>query len=95
MVSMKHRFGFDFAPLGRQVMRGRSHALLQEAGIDLVALLEEEGFYVERRVMSAPVARRGRQSFGAAAPIELPTPRELERFAEGCAAALPSLCLVL
>ena len=76
-------------------MRGRSHALLQEAGIDLVALLEEEGFYVERRVMSAPVARRGRQSFGAAAPIELPTPRELERFAEGCAAARPSLCLAL
>ncbi|KAK9838483.1 hypothetical protein WJX81_002279 [Elliptochloris bilobata] len=66
-----------------RVMRGRSHALLQEAGINLVALLEEEGFYVRRRIMSAPLARRGRTSFGAAAPIELPTPRELRRFAEG------------
>ena len=70
----------------RQVMRGRSHALLQEAGINLVALLEEEGFYVRRRIMTAPLARRGRASFGAAAPIELPTPRELQRFAEGCGA---------
>lgn len=72
----------------RQVMRGRSHALLQEAGINLVALLEEEGFYVRRRIMSAPLSRRGRASFGAAAPIELPTPRELQRFAEGCGASI-------
>ncbi len=72
-----------------QVMRGHTHALLQEAGVNLVAVMEEEGFYVRRRVMSAPLARRGRASFGAAAPIELPTPREMERFAEGCAAACP------
>ncbi len=57
--------------------------------MNLVAVMEEEGFYVRRRVMSAPLARRGRASFGAAAPIELPTPREMERFAEGCAAACP------
>ena len=76
------------AGMARQVMRGRSHALLQEAGINLVALVEEEGFYVRRRIMSAPLARRGRASFGAAAPIELPTPRELQRFAEGCGASM-------
>lgn len=79
----------------RQVMRGRSHALLQEAGINLVALLEEEGFYVRRRIMSAPLTRRGRASFGAAAPIELPTPRELQRFAEGCGAFMLVLGLWL
>jgi len=72
-----------------QVMRGHTHALLQEAGMNLVAVMEEEGFYVRRRMMSAPLARRGRASFGAAAPIELPTPREMERFAEGCAAWPP------
>ncbi|EIE25026.1 alpha/beta-hydrolase [Coccomyxa subellipsoidea C-169] len=37
-----------------KVMQGRSHALLQEAGINLVSILKEEGFYVEQRNMSAP-----------------------------------------
>lgn len=36
-----------------RVERGRSHALLQEGGVDLAALLAAEGFYVQ-------VRRRGR-----------------------------------
>ncbi len=65
-------------------MGGRSHALLQEAGINLVSILRGEGFYVERRVMSAPVSKRSRRagSAGAAAPIELPTLRELDIYAD-------------
>ncbi|CAL8462015.1 g1546 [Coccomyxa elongata] len=65
-----------------KVMQGRSHALLQEAGINLVSILKEEGFYVERRVLSAPAVARGRNSFGVAAPIELPTLRELDIYAD-------------
>ena len=55
--------------------------MLQEAGVDLSAIIREEGFYVSRRVMSSPLAARGSQSFGSAVPIELPTIPELERFA--------------
>ena len=65
-------------------MQGRSHALLQEAGINLVSILKEEGFYVERRVMSAPMKQRGRNSIGLAAPVELPTPKELDIYADKC-----------
>ena len=69
-------------------MPGRSHALLQEAGVNLVALMKEEGFYVERRIMSSPEATRGRGSFGEASPIELPTPHELSTYADKCALLL-------
>jgi hypothetical protein len=37
---------------------------------------------VRRRVLSAPITDRGRSSFGAAAPIELPTAKELNTQAE-------------
>lgn len=65
-----------------QVMRFRSHALLQEAGINIVSIMREEGFYVQKRILSAPANQRGRNSFGEAAPIELPTPKELEIYAD-------------
>lgn len=65
-----------------QVLQGRSHALLQEAGVDLVQILREEGFYVQRRTMSAPVRSRSREAFGAAMPIELPTRIELDKLAD-------------
>lgn len=65
-----------------KVLRGRSHALLQEAGVDLVQILREEGFYVQRRTMSAPVCSRSREAFGAAKPIELPTRIELDKLAD-------------
>jgi hypothetical protein len=61
------------------VERGRSHALLQEGGVDLAAILEEEGFYVPVRRMSAPIAKRPNAGFGVAVPIELPTASELDR----------------
>ena len=35
-----------------KVLAGRSHALLQEAGVDLVEILEGEGFLAERRVLT-------------------------------------------
>ncbi len=60
----------------------RSHALLQEAGINLVDIMKEQGFYVRERKMSAPANKRGRNSFGEAAPIELPTAQELATYAD-------------
>ena len=66
-----------------RVERGRSHALLQEGGVDLVSILEEEGALVYRRRMSAPLKKRERGTgFGTAGPIELPTEIELKRYGE-------------
>jgi pimeloyl-ACP methyl ester carboxylesterase len=68
-----------------RVEKGRSHALLQEGGVDLVAIMEEEGAVVWRRRMSAPIKKReqGKNAgFGSAAPIELPTEVELKRYAD-------------
>ena len=48
--------------------------------MDLLSLLKEEGFYTPARRMSAPVAKRGGAGYGVAAPIELPTDRELDRW---------------
>lgn len=58
-------------------MPGRSHALLQEAGVDLAEIAKEEGFYTTRRIMSVPITRRTKDSFGTAEPVELPTDIEL------------------
>lgn len=59
-------------------MEGCSHALLQEAGIDLPSLMKEEGFYTEKKVFSAPAKKRTKTTFGTAVPLELPTLKELE-----------------
>jgi hypothetical protein len=55
----------------------------QEAGVDLVAILDEEGFYVRRRRLTSPPKPRvpgrpvaGGAAFGKAAPLEVrPDPR--------------------
>lgn len=62
-----------------RVEKGRSHALLQEGGVDLASLLDEVGFYVPVRRMSAPITKRTTAGFGVAVPIELPSPGEAER----------------
>lgn len=56
----------------------RSHALLQEGGVDLVQILKEEGFYVTERRFTTQNGRQPRiNAFGTPDPIELPT--EIER----------------
>ena len=65
-----------------QVMPGRSHALLQEAGVDLADIMKEEGFYTARRMMSVPIKKRSKRSFGTAEPVELPTDIELTKATE-------------
>ncbi|KXZ52840.1 hypothetical protein GPECTOR_8g223 [Gonium pectorale] len=81
-----------------RVLSGRSHALLQEAGVDLAALVAEEDFYVSRRRLTRPnkppaaaaAAAGGRRprpapggaAFGTPGAIELPTPGELHRAAK-------------
>ena len=66
-----------------QSFPGRTHALLQEGGIDLVDILREEGFYVQQRAMSAPVRKRARTTFGDASPLELPTSIEVDKSTAG------------
>ncbi|KAI8105771.1 hypothetical protein M9434_000352 [Picochlorum sp. BPE23] len=66
-----------------RVERGRSHALLQEGGVDLVSIMKEEGFYVSTRRLSVPAVKRYKgSSFGTSQPIELPTDIELGRYSE-------------
>ena len=69
------------APLMRRCtvhsMGMRSHALLLEAGVNLLQILKDEGFYVtERRFSSSNGEPSKPNAFGMAAPIELPTERE-------------------
>lgn len=60
-----------------------SHALLQEADINLAQLMKQQGFYVTKRSMSAPVKKRTKSTFGSANPIEKPTMGELDYYTEG------------
>ena len=55
-----------------------SHALLLEAGVKLIDIMKEQGFYVQEKLMSTRVEKRCRESFGSAVPIEFPTTRELQ-----------------
>lgn len=66
-----------------QEFKNASHALLQEADVDLGQLMREVGFYVTQRHMSAPVKKRAKSSFGSASPIEKPTMGELDYYTEG------------
>eukprot|EP00890_Picochlorum_soloecismus_P004874 jgi/Picsp_1/5388/NSC_02748-R1_protein len=67
-----------------RIERGRSHALLQEGGVNLAKIMEEEGVMVKYRRMSAAHKSRNAKSsgFGLADPIELPTLIELDRSAQ-------------
>jgi hypothetical protein len=48
-----------------RVLQARGHAVLQEAGIDLMQLLEEEGFLVQtRRMTGSPAASKGKRKAG-------------------------------
>lgn len=72
----------DMPRVQLRIEKGRSHALLQEGGVDLVNILKEEGFYTESRKMSASIKKRAAVAFGSANPIELPTLMELDSYAE-------------
>lgn len=68
----------------KKVVPQRSHTLLQEAGVDLVNIMKEEGFYVKERILSCP-PKPGKKknminNFGSAkGPIELPTEIEIKK----------------
>eukprot|EP00879_Flechtneria_rotunda_P018765 GHRR01019698.1.p1 GENE.GHRR01019698.1~~GHRR01019698.1.p1 ORF type:complete len:607 (+),score=210.36 GHRR01019698.1:181-2001(+) len=76
-------------PRGRtRILTDRGHALLQEAGVDLVQLMEADGFYVPTRRLSSGRASTsasdgGGASFGLPRPIQLPTAKELELDSQG------------
>ncbi|KIY92968.1 Acyltransferase-like protein [Monoraphidium neglectum] len=79
------------------VLAGRSHAVLQEAGVDLSQILQAQGFYVTRRVLSngttsASAADGGGAAFGTTAPVQLPTPAEIRADRDGFVTTIRRLC---
>ena len=82
------RLGKELPRARTRVLPGRSHAMLQEAGLDIVQLMRANGFYVAERIMSngtrgAVPGDGGGAAFGSPRPIQLPTSRELELDSEG------------
>ena len=75
-------------PRAKKVLLPRAgHALLQEGGVDLGSIAVEQGFYSRERrfsssagVVSKPRTRTG--GGGAADPVDLPTPKELDNWTE-------------
>jgi hypothetical protein len=64
-----------------------------EAGVDLVDIMKDEGFYVSERKMSNGTVSRtatdgGGAGFGRPVPIQLPTAREVEKDTEVWSAAV-------
>lgn len=68
-----------------RIERGRSHALLQEGGVNLVRIMEKEGALVQVRRLSANEKTRNTVRFikkpAPTDPIELPSNIEIERAA--------------
>lgn len=68
-----------------RIEKGRSHALLQEGGVNLVRIMEEEGALVQVRRLSANRKTRNATRFirksAPTDPIELPSDAEIERAA--------------
>lgn len=67
-----------------------------EAGVDLVNIMKDEGFYVtERKLSNGTVSRSatdgGGAGFGRAVPIQLPTLREVEKDTEGFVSTINKL----
>ena len=76
-------------PRAKKVLLPRAgHALLQEGGVDLGSIVVEQGFYSRERRFSAPEtatvsrARTRTSGGGAADPVDLPTPKELDNWTE-------------
>lgn len=91
------RLGKKLPRCRARVLKDRSHALLQEAGIDLVDLMKAEGFYVSERVLSngqtsTSASSSGSTAFGTYRPVQLPTPRELELDSEGIVSTVRTFC---
>ncbi|KAI8467306.1 MAG: alpha/beta-hydrolase [Monoraphidium minutum] len=81
----------------KAVLPGRSHALLQEEGVDLVQILQTQGFYVTERVLSNGTASTsarggGGAAFGSAAPVQLPTAVEIAADRGGFVSTIRRLC---
>lgn len=67
-----------------------------EAGVDLVNIMRDEGFYVTQRTLSNGTASRtatdgGGAAFGRPVPIQLPTAREVEKDTEGFVSTITKL----
>jgi len=79
------------------VLPGRSHAVLQEAGVDLIQILQSQGFYVTERALSNGRASTsatdgGATAFGTPAPVQLPTPQEIKADEDGFVTTIRRFC---
>lgn len=65
-----------------KALEGASHSALQEMSQGLGAVLEEEGFYIRHRRLSAPLESRASPGGrGEAGPVEVPGVAEIDRYA--------------
>jgi pimeloyl-ACP methyl ester carboxylesterase len=64
------------------VLPNATHAMLQEAGVDLGVIIEQKGFYEAVKRTSTPALARAAAGGGPAAPVHLPTPGELDDWTE-------------
>lgn len=63
-----------------KALEGASHSALQEMSQGLGAVLEEEGFYIRHRRLSAPLESRASPGGrGEAGPVEVPGVAEIDR----------------
>ncbi|EFJ50068.1 hypothetical protein VOLCADRAFT_104015 [Volvox carteri f. nagariensis] len=77
-----------------KVLPDSGHAMLYEPGGDLLPLLDEEGFYIKRRVFSSPPAAGAGvdvNAFGTAGPVEVPNAQEVRRYARSWTVRLREL----
>ncbi|GAX82792.1 hypothetical protein CEUSTIGMA_g10218.t1 [Chlamydomonas eustigma] len=80
-----------------KLLPSSGHALLSESNVDIVQLMEEEGFFIGRRQFTSPLgttakARRSINMFGTAGPLELPTNQEVYRTGQNWTSTLRHLC---
>lgn len=71
---------------------GSGHALLLDPGVNLLAVMRDSGFLIDRRHFTSAVKRGTVIEFGAAGPIELPSPQEVQRAGRFLTAPLRQLC---
>eukprot|EP00873_Tetraselmis_striata_P011400 jgi/Tetstr1/431664/TSEL_021193.t1 len=82
-VQEAERLGKRLQRAVTRVLPGSGHSLLRERGVNLLSIMEDEGFYVaERKFTSKPRSKRVGNNFGKAGPLELPTAKEVERTME-------------
>jgi len=56
-----------------QVLPNAGHAILSDPQVDVLQLMREEGFLINKRVFTSPLKPGQREGFGQPGPVEMPT----------------------